>query len=339
MNKNLAFDLARVTEVTAMAAYKWIGLGDKNKADNAAVLAMREMLNDLPISGEIVIGEGEIDDAPMLFIGEKVGNGENNIKIDIAVDPIEGTRMVAMGQDNAIAVIAMAKQGTFLNEPDMYMEKIVVGPEYSDYIDLSIGIEKNIDIIIEKTKKRYEDIKVAILYKDRHYKIIEVLQKKGIRVFCLPDGDVLGAIMAVSFESDIDILYGIGGAPEGIVSAAAVRALEGNMQARLLLRKDVKGETEENLKISESELRRCNEMGVEINKVLELEELVKSDEIIFAATGITESTLLQPVTKNGNILKTDTLIIRGKSRTIRHINATHNLKEKMLSESLQKLIL
>ena len=339
MNKNLAFDLARVTEVTAMAAYKWIGLGDKNKADNAAVLAMREMLNDLPISGEIVIGEGEIDDAPMLFIGEKVGNGENNIKIDIAVDPIEGTRMVAMGQDNAIAVIAMAKQGTFLKAPDMYMEKIVVGPEYSDYIDLSIGIEKNIDIIVEKTKKRYEDIKVAILYKDRHYKIIEVLQKKGIRVFCLPDGDVLGSIMAVSFESDIDILYGIGGAPEGIVSAAAVRALEGNMQARLLLRKDVKGETEENLKISESELLRCNKMGVEVNKVLELEELVKSDEIIFAATGITESTLLQPVMKNGNILKTDTLIIRGKSRTIRHINATHNLKEKMLSESLQKLIL
>ena len=339
MNKNLAFDLARVTEVTAMAAYKWIGFGDKNKADNAAVLAMRETLNDLPISGEIVIGEGEIDDAPMLFIGEKVGNGENNIKIDIAVDPIEGTRMVAMGQDNAIAVIAMAKQGTFLKAPDMYMEKIVVGPEYSDYIDLSIGIEKNIDIIIEKTKKRYEDIKVAILYKERHFKIIEVLQKKGVRVFCLPDGDVLGSIMAVSFESDIDILYGIGGAPEGIVSAAAVRALEGNMQARLLLRKDVKGETEENLKISESELLRCNKMGVEVNKVLELEELVKSDEIIFAATGITESTLLQPVMKNGNILKTDTLIIRGKSRTIRHINATHNLKEKMLSESLQKLIL
>ena len=339
MNKNLAFDLARVTEVTAMAAYKWIWFGDKNKADNAAVLAMREMLNDLPISGEIVIGEGEIDDAPMLFIGEKVGNGENNIKIDIAVDPIEGTRMVAMGQDNAIAVIAMAKQGTFLKAPDMYMEKIVVGPEYSDYIDLSIGIEKNIDIIIEKTKKRYEDIKVAILYKERHFKIIEVLQKKGVRVFCLPDGDVLGSIMAVSFESDIDILYGIGGAPEGIVSAAAVRALEGNMQARLLLRKDVKGETEENLKISESELLRCNKMGVEVNKVLELEELVKSDEIIFAATGITESTLLQPVMKNGNILKTDTLIIRGKSRTIRHINATHNLKEKMLSESLQKLIL
>ena len=340
MDKNLVFELARVTEVTAMASYKWIGSGEKNNSDNSAVNAMRSMLNELPIKGTVVIGEGEIDNAPMLYIGEILGLREQNMsEVDIAVDPIEGTRMVAMGQDNAISVIAMAKKNSFLKAPDMYMEKLVVGPEYAKYIDLSIGIEKNIDIICENTGKTDQDIKVAILYKERHYEIIERLQKRGIKVFCLPDGDVLGSIMAASFDNDIDILYGIGGAPEGVITAAAVRALDGNMQARLILRKDVKGETEENIKISDEELNRSIKMGVEINKILSLDDLVKTDEIIFSATGITDSKILKGVKINDNIVETDTLIIRGKSRTIRHINSIHNLKEKNLSKEVLEEIL
>lgn len=332
MKRELALEFARVTEAAALAAYKWVGRGDKEAADQAAVDAMRTVLNGIKIQGEIVIGEGEIDEAPMLYIGEKVGmnssSKERYSQVDIAVDPVEGTRMTAQGQANAIAVLAVGNKGSFLKAPDMYMEKLIVGPEAKGVIDLSKPLMENIENICKALNKTLNELTVVVLDKPRHKTIIKDLQDLNIKVYALPDGDVAGSILTSVVDSDVDVLYGIGGAPEGVISAAVIKALGGDMQARLKLRSEVKGVSLENDKISAYEKSRCEEMGLRVGDVLKMDDLVKDDEVIFSATGITSGDLLEGVKRKGNIARTQTLVIRGKSKTVRYINAVHNLDYK-----------
>ncbi|WJV62408.1 class II fructose-bisphosphatase [Pectobacteriaceae bacterium CE70] len=327
MKRELAIEFSRVTEAAALAGYKWLGRGDKNAADNAAVQAMRIMLNQININGQIVIGEGEIDEAPMLYIGERVGSGQGDA-VDIAVDPIEGTRMTAMGQANALAVLAVGEEGSFLHAPDMYMEKLIVGPEAKGIIDLNCPLKDNLRRVAEKLNKPLSQLTVIILAKPRHDDIIADMQRLGVKVFAIPDGDVAASILTCMPDSEVDVLYGIGGAPEGVISAAVIRALGGDMQGRLLARHDVKGDTAENRRIGEQELVRCRQMGIEAGKVLPLNEMARNDNVIFSATGITKGDLLDGISRRGNIATTETLLIRGKSRTIRRISSTHYLDRK-----------
>ena len=318
MKRELALEFARVTEAAALAAYKWIGRGNKEAADQAGVDAMRTILNRIKIDGEIVIGEGEIDEAPMLYIGEKVGLKDKDVsyeKVDIAVDPIEGTRMTALAQSNALAVLAVAKGGTFLKAPDMYMEKLIVGPEAKGLIDLSKPLIENIEIVAKAKNKKVTDLMIVVLDKPRHKKIIQDLQERGIKVYALPD-------------SEADMLYGIGGAPEGVISAAVIKVMGGDMQARLKLRSEVKGISLENDKISNFEKARCEKRGLHVGDVLTLKDLVNTDEIIFSATGVTSGDLLEGVKRKGDIARTQTLLVRGSSKTIRYINSIHNLNYK-----------
>ena len=326
MKRDLAMAFSRVTEGAALAGYKWLGRGDKNAADGAAVEVMRTLLNKTDISGEIVIGEGEIDDAPMLYIGEKVGLGGD--EVDIAVDPIEGTRMTAMGQSNALAVLAAGEKGSFLKAPDMYMEKLVVGPGAKGVIDLNRSLADNLMRVAAKLDKPLSSLTVITLAKPRHEAAIAEMQALGVRVFAIPDGDVAASILTCMPESEVDVLYGIGGAPEGVISAAVIRALDGDMQGRLLARHDVKGDSAENRRLGESELARCAEMGIEAGKVLSLSDMARSDNVIFSATGITKGDLLEGIHRQGNVATTETLLIRGKSRTIRRIKSTHYLDRK-----------
>ncbi|WP_312241938.1 class II fructose-bisphosphatase [Pantoea sp.] len=327
MKRELAIEFSRVTEAAALAGYNWLGRGDKNAADGAAVNAMRIMLNNVDIDGRIVIGEGEIDEAPMLYIGEKVGTG-NGDTVDIAVDPIEGTRMTAMGQANALAVLAVGDEGSFLHAPDMYMEKLIVGPGARGHIDLALPLEENLRNVAAALDKPLSRLTVTILAKPRHDAVIARLQRLGVRVFAVPDGDVAASILTCMPDSEVDVLYGIGGAPEGVVSAAVIRALDGDMQGRLLARHSVKGESDENRRIGEQELQRCVQMGIEANRVLTLAEMARNDNVIFAATGITSGDLLKGITRQGNIATSETLLIRGKSRTIRRIQSIHYLDRK-----------
>ncbi|MBK5074839.1 class II fructose-bisphosphatase [Budviciaceae bacterium CWB-B4] len=327
MKRELAIEFSRVTEAAALAGYRYLGRGDKNKADGAAVEAMRIVLNQVNIDGEIVIGEGEIDEAPMLYIGEKVGTG-NGDAVDIAVDPIEGTRMTAMGQANALAVLAVAEKGAFLHAPDMYMEKLVVGPGAKNTIDLNLPLTENLKRIALKLNKPLPELTVITLAKPRHDKVIEEMQQLGVRVFAIPDGDVAASILTCMPDSEVDVMYGIGGAPEGVISAAVIRALDGDMQSRLLARHQVKGDSEENRRIGEQELARCKQMGIDAGKVLQLGEMARNDNIIFSATGITKGDLLNGIQRTGNMATTETLMIRGKSRTIRRIQSIHYLDRK-----------
>ncbi|MDY2948001.1 MAG: class II fructose-bisphosphatase [Mannheimia varigena] len=329
MKRTLSFEFSRVTEAAALAAYSWLGRGDKNAADDAAVKAMRFMLNQMEIRGEVVIGEGEIDEAPMLYIGEKIGLSRlEDEEISIAVDPIDGTRMTAMGQANALSVLAAGGKDTFLKAPDMYMEKLVVGAECKGMIDLNLPLEQNLRRVASKKGKLLSQLTIAILGKPRHEQIIAEVQKLGVRVIAIPDGDVAAAVQCCLPESELDLLYGIGGAPEGVVAGAAVRALSGDMNARLIPRNQVKGNSSENLTATEKELSRCNEMNVPVNTVLKLEDLVRDDNLVFVATGITTGDLLKGIRRKGNIASTETLLIRGKSRTIRKIQSEHYINRK-----------
>ncbi|TYL43228.1 MULTISPECIES: class II fructose-bisphosphatase [Dickeya] len=327
MKRELAIEFSRVTEAAALAGYKWLGRGDKNAADNAAVQAMRIMLNQVDINGRIVIGEGEIDEAPMLYIGEQVGTGHGDA-VDIAVDPIEGTRMTAMGQANALAVLAVGEQGAFLHAPDMYMEKLIVGPQAKGVIDLDQPLEDNLKRIAQRLGKPLSELTVITLAKPRHDQVITDMQQWGVKVFAIPDGDVAASILTCMPESEVDVLYGIGGAPEGVISAAVIRALDGDMQGRLLARHQVKEDNAENRRLGEQELARCREMGIEAGKVLALGDMARNDNVIFSATGITKGDLLNGISRRGNIATTETLLIRGKSRTIRRISSTHYLDRK-----------
>ncbi|MEJ2764511.1 class II fructose-bisphosphatase [Photobacterium sp. MCCC 1A19761] len=326
MKRDLAMAFSRVTEGAALAGYKWLGRGDKNAADGAAVEVMRTLLNQTEIAGEIVIGEGEIDEAPMLYIGEQVGSGGD--AVDIAVDPIEGTRMTAMGQNNALAVLAAGEKGSFLKAPDMYMEKLVVGPAAKGEIDLHQPLAVNLEKIAAALGKPINALTVTTLAKPRHDAVIAEMQAMGVRVFAFPDGDVAASILTCMPDSEVDVMYCIGGAPEGVVSAAAIRALGGDMQGRLLPRHLVKGDTADNRRLGDIEITRCREMGIEANTVLRMEDMAQSDNVIFAGTGITKGDLLDGISRQGNIATTETLLIRGKCRTIRRIKSTHYLDRK-----------
>ncbi|WP_276224920.1 class II fructose-bisphosphatase [Pasteurella multocida] len=327
MNRALAIEFSRVTEAAALAGFAWLGRGDKEAADNAAVQAMRLMLNQVEMDAEVVIGEGEIDEAPMLYIGEKVGNGKGE-QISIAVDPIEGTRMTAMGQANALSVLAAGGKETFLKAPDMYMEKLVVGPEVKGMVDLNLPLEQNLRRVASKMGKLLSQLTVITLDKPRHHEMIKRMQQLGVKVLAIPDGDVAASILCCLPDGGVDMLYGIGGAPEGVIAAAAVRALGGDMQARLLPRDHVKGDTPENQALAAEEIRRCQEMGIEVNQVLKLEDLVRDDNLVFSATGITNGDLLKGIHRKGNLATTETLLIHGRSRTIRRIQSVHYLDRK-----------
>lgn len=321
MKQALALEFARVTEAAALAGYQWLGRGDKNQADGAAVAAMREYLNSLPIDATIVIGEGEIDDAPMLYIGENVGQGEG-IAVDIAVDPIEGTRMTACGQSNALAVMAVAEKGGLLHAPDMYMEKLVVGPGAHGAIDLALPLAENLANISQALNKPLSQLTVSVLDKPRHATLIKQLHELGVRVFTFPDGDVSASILTCLPDHPVDVMYGIGGAPEGVISAAAIRALGGDMQAKLLTREQVKGTSKENHDASQQEISRCQAMGLVLGEVLPLEALAKTDKVIFAATGITHGDLLKGIESDRTSITTYSLLINGPCHTMQWLKTT-----------------
>lgn len=315
MERELALELVRVTEAAALACARWMGRGDKNMADQLAVDAMRAGFDTVQINGVVVIGEGEMDEAPMLYIGEKVGAG--GIAVDVAVDPLEGTNLVAKGLNGSIAVVAVAPKGHLLHAPDMYMEKIAVGPSAKGCIDLTASITANLKWVARAKGKDVSDLTVVILDRERHKKMIQECREAGARIKLITDGDVAPAVAAGIEETGIDILLGIGGAPEGVLAAAALKCLGGDMQARLVPE-------------NEEEYARCQAMGLSDPKqVLRLEDLVKGEEVFFAATGITEGDLLRGVRYFGHhTVRTHSIALRGKTGTVRFIEARHHLERK-----------
>lgn len=320
---SLAWPLFRITEQAALAAWPQTGCGDKNKIDGLAVTAMRRALNDIAMQGRIVIGEGEIDRAPMLYIGEEVGSGCGPA-VDIAVDPIEGTRMVAMGQSNALAVMAFAPQGSLLHAPDMYMKKLVVNQRARGAINLALSLEENLRNVALALGKPLEALRMVTLDKPRLKPAIQAATRLGVKVFALADGDVAASVMTCQHENPFDVMYTIGGAPEGVISACAVKALDGDMQAELIDFSQAKGETQEHCQIAEDERRRCAMMGVEVNRIYTLDELVKSDDILFCATGVTDGDLLKGIHQYSGKVHTQTLLINGADRTCNIIDSLHS---------------
>lgn len=333
--RELTLEFSRVTEAAALAVFSEIGKGNKEKADDKAVRAMKSVLNKLKFEGEIVIGEGEIDEAPMLYIGEKVGLG-GETKCDIAVDPIDGTRMVALGQDEAVAVIVFAKKGSLLKAPDMYMEKLMVNSLGKESVDLDKPLAENIKNLAKKLDKNIFDLTVMTLQKPRHEKQIKEMQNLGVKVIAIPDGDVEGSILVTMPETDIDMFYGIGGAPEGVISAGIIRSMNGDMQARLLTRSQAKGKSLQNDSFSEEEIVKCNQLNLKIGKKLTINDLSSSDELVVSMTGITDGKLLKGVKMKKGYASTETLLIRGKSQTVRKITSTHVINNKDIE--LQKIL-
>ena len=313
MDRNLALEAVRVTEAAALSCARLTGRGDERAADQAAVDAMRRAFNALAIDGTIVIGEGERDEAPMLYIGEKVGAG--GPKVDIALDPLEGTTICATGAPNALAVIAMAEHGNFLHSPDTYMDKIAVGPVGKGVIDLDRTPTQNLQALAEAKRCHVEDLTVIILYRPRHEALIKEVREAGARIRLITDGDVSAAIATTKPETGIDLLLGIGGAPEGVLAAAALRCVGGDMQGRLKPR-------------NEQEIERAKKMGIsDINKKFSIEEMAAGD-VMFAATGVTDGDYLQGVHFFAGGATTQSVVMRSKSRTIRVINATHFFEHK-----------
>lgn len=318
MDRNLALNLVRVTEAAALQSARHLGRGDKNKADGAAVNGMRRMFDTLTIDGVVVIGEGEMDEAPMLYIGEQIGKAtEDSIKLDIAVDPLDGTTAVAKGLSNAISVVAVAPRGCLLHAPDMYMDKIAVGPKAAGKVNLDETVETNLKNLSKALNKDISDITVTMLDRPRHEELIHKVRKAGARIKLFQDGDVAAAIATCFDDSGVDILLGIGGAPEGVLAAAALKCLGGEIQGRLHPTKD-------------EEIKRCKEMGLrDVNSLLTMDHLVKGKEIIFSATGISNGELLKGVVYYENYMaKTYSVVMRAETGTIRFIEAIHRLDKK-----------
>jgi fructose-1,6-bisphosphatase II len=315
-SRNLALDLVRVTEAAAMAAGRFMGRGDKEGGDQAAVDAMRLVLNSIDMEGVVVIGEGEKDEAPMLYNGEVLGNGTPP-KLDIAVDPVDGTRLLAHGRTNSIATVALAERDTMLDPgPIVYMYKIAVGPEARGHIDVNASISDNIQAVAKAKGMDVDDLTVVILERSRHEKIIDEIRQVGARIRLITDGDVAGALMTASPDSGIDMLIGIGGTPEGVLAACALKCMRGEIQGRLYPR------TEE-----EADLAR--EIGYDLDGVLTIDDMVSSDEIFFAVTGITDGELVDGVKYFGQGAKTHSLVMRSRSGTVREIRATHRWEKLM----------
>jgi fructose-1,6-bisphosphatase II len=309
-DRNLALELVRVTEAAAMGAARWIGRGDKNAADQAAVDAMRLMLSTVSMRGVVVIGEGEKDEAPMLYNGEEIGDGAGP-DVDVAVDPLEGTRLTALGMPNAIAVIALAERGTmFFPGAALYMDKIAVGPEAADAIDIETSATENVRRVAEAKGMDVNDVTVVVLERDRHDGLIAELREAGARVNLIRDGDVAPAIAAARPWTGVDMLMGIGGTPEGVISAAAIKCLGGALQGKLWPR-------------NEDEHRRLVEAGYDVDRVLTHDDLVRGEDVFVAATGVTSGALLQGVRAGAAGIETESIVMRSRSGTVRRIAAYH----------------
>jgi fructose-1,6-bisphosphatase II len=309
-DRNLAMELMRATEAAALAGGRWMGRGDKNAADGAAVEAMRVVLSSVPMDGVVVIGEGEKDEAPMLYNGEQIGDGSPP-SMDIAVDPIDGTTLTSLGRGGAISVIAMSERGTMFNPgPCVYMEKIAAGPAAADVIDLNAPVKANLEAVAKALGEKVSDVTAVILDRDRHADIIRECREAGARIRLIPDGDVAGAISVAWRNSGNDILFGVGGTPEGVIAACALKCLGGSMQGRLWPRND-------------DERRRALDAGYDVDQILTIDDLVSGNDVFFAATGLTDGELLRGVRYWGDGAGTQSLVMRSKSGTIRIIEATH----------------
>lgn len=315
LDRELALELVRVTEAAAISCGRWMGRGDKEAADQAAVTAMRTVFNLISMDGTVVIGEGEIDEAPMLYIGEKVGNGCSP-SVDVAVDPLEGTNILAKGLPNAIAVVAVAEPGCFLHAPDTYMEKIAVGRWAKGKIDLDAPVLDNLKAVANGTGKDVRDLVVVALDRPRNAELIHQIKSAGARLRLISDGDVAPAIATGIAEEGPDIVWGIGGAPEGVLSAAALKCLDGEIQARLKLR-------------NQEEIERCHRMGNDNpTKLLTMDDLAGGEEVMCAVTGITDGDLLSGVRYKGDDVRTNSLVMRSVTGTVRFIDTVHKLSRK-----------
>jgi len=310
MDRNLALEMVRVTEAAALSSARLMGRGDNHAADQAAVDAMRNALNSIAFEGTVVIGEGERDEAPMLYIGEKVGKG-NGLKVDIALDPLEGTNLCAHGAPNALSVIAIAESGKFLHAPDTYMEKIAVGPAGKGKIDITKSATWNLESLAKAKSCKLEDLTVIILDRPRHEALIQEVRASGARIKLIPDGDVSAAIATCKAETGVDMLIGTGGAPEGVLAAAALRCVDGDMQARLKFRND-------------HEKERAKKMGIQdLDQVFQITDLAQG-HVMFAATGVTTGDFLPGVRFFGGGAETYSIVMRSQTRTIRTIHAVHH---------------
>ncbi|MFI8948751.1 class II fructose-bisphosphatase [Streptomyces sp. NPDC053750] len=313
-DRNLAMELVRVTEAAAMAAGRWVGRGDKNGADGAAVRAMRTLVHTVSMNGVVVIGEGEKDEAPMLYNGERVGDG-TGAEVDIAVDPIDGTTLTANGMTNAIAVLAAAERGSMFDPSAVfYMDKLVTGPEAADFVDINAPVSVNIRRIAKAKRRTPEDVTVVILDRPRHQSLIKEVRETGARIKLISDGDVAGSILALREGTGIDLLLGVGGTPEGIISACAVKCLGGTIQGKLWPKDD-------------EERQRAIDAGHDLDRVLTTDDLVSGDNVFFVATGITDGELLRGVRYRSETATTDSIVMRSKSGTVRRIDSEHRLSK------------
>lgn len=312
-SRNLALELVRVTETAALAASRWIGKGAKNEADQAAVDGMRKMINTVAMDGVIVIGEGEKDEAPMLFNGESVGDGSGP-KVDVAVDPIDGTTLTSKGMSNAISVIALAERGTMFDPTSIfYMRKIVVGPQAADVIDITAPTKENLRRIAKAKDRSIDSLTVMVLDRPRHDELVREIREAGARIKFITDGDVAGAVEAAREDTGIDALMGIGGTPEGVIAACAMRCLGGNIQGILHPR-------------NEAERESARAKGVDVDRVLSTSDLVSGTDVFFAATGITDGELLKGVRYTSRYMRSNSLVMRSRSQTIRLIESEHPLR-------------
>ncbi|MGV9455659.1 class II fructose-bisphosphatase [Streptomyces sp. NPDC003635] len=313
-DRNLALELVRVTEAAAMAAGRWVGRGDKNGADGAAVRAMRTLVSTVSMNGVVVIGEGEKDEAPMLFNGERVGDGTGP-EVDIAVDPIDGTTLTAKGMPNAIAVLAATERGAMFDPSAVfYMDKLVTGPEAADFVDINAPVSVNIRRVAKAKRSTPEDVTVVILDRPRHEGIIKEIRDAGARIKLISDGDVAGSIYALREGTGVDMLLGIGGTPEGIISACAVKCLGGTIQGKLWPKDD-------------EERARAIDAGHDLDRVLTTEDLVTGENVFFVATGITDGELLRGVRYRSDSAVTESIVMRSKSGTVRRIDSEHRLSK------------
>lgn len=311
-SRNLALEMVRVTESAAIAAGRYVGRGDKNIADGAAVDAMRRMISTVSMNGVVVIGEGEKDQAPMLFNGEHVGDGTGP-ECDVAVDPIDGTTLAAKGMANAISVIAVSKRGSMFDPSAVfYMDKLATGPEAADLVDITAPVGENIRRVAKAKREPTSSVTVVILDRPRHEKLAQEIREAGARIKYITDGDVAGAVMAAREDTGIDLLMGIGGTPEGIIAACAMKCLGGVIQGRLRPRDD-------------DERQRAIQAGHDLDRVLTTNDLVSGDDVFFAATGITDGELLRGVRYSGRGMTSHSIVMRGRSRTIRLISSEHPL--------------
>jgi len=313
-DRNLALELVRVTEAAAMAAARWVGFGDKNGADGAAVNAMRSLVQSVSMAGVVVIGEGEKDDAPMLFNGEAVGDG-TGAEVDVAVDPIDGTTLCAKGMPNALSVLAVSERGTMYDPSAVfYMEKLVTGPEAADVVDIEAPIADNLARIAKAKSERVEDLTVIILDRPRHEALVADIRKAGARIKFITDGDVAGAVMAARAGTGIDLLVGVGGTPEGVITACAITCLGGVIQGKLWP-KDAE------------ERQRAIDAGHDLDRVLLTDDLVTGDNVFFVATGVTDGEMLEGVRYRGETITTHSIVMRSKSGTIRDVRSEHALSK------------